>query len=192
MIHCFLEQKVKTNSSDAYRQVTRDDDLSAVGIRPEDLAKHGQSFYIHSELPDCYVKISKSALNDGYVESQKTYVGDAMLFALENAGSDSYYIKARNQDDTMDIGYLYLSDKKSGIPGFRLNNIMWSHEKQDKPNFKFEFECNKYQYGCHRIYCQGMALLASTALLKYLRATPEHLEDTEGYFELNMPVSISF
>ena len=191
-IYCLSEQEVKANSKDNYRQLTSNDDLRAVGVRPQDLAKHSQSFYIHSELPDCYVKFSRSASDYGYVETQKSYVGDATLFALEDAGSGSYYIKARDQDDNMDLGYLYLSDKKSGMLGSRLNNIMWSHDKQEKPNFKFEFECNKYQYGNHRIYCQGMALVASAGRSKYLRATPEELDCTEGYFELNMPVSILF
>ena len=195
MVNCFLEWiTLKVAKEDEVNKKLEskynDPFFEAVGVRPKDLAKHGQSFYIHCRVPNCYLKYSTSFFNYGNIVTQKSHVGDATLFALEDAGSGSYYIKARNQDDNKDVGYLYLSDKKSGMPGFRLNNIMWSQDRQDEPNFKFKFQEDPAIYANWVIRCMDMYLIATANFNRYLMARTKFPRRSEGgYFELNMPVS---
>ena len=165
-------------------------DIKATGVRPADLAKYDEPFYIHSENPDSYVKYKTSKAYNGYVKtSKKGWSGGNRLFGLEDAGSGKYYIKAVG-DSRAVVGYLYLSDKKTGVFK-RLNNIMWSKEKKDNPNYKFEFQESAWQNSNYRIICNGKILIATTGFKRFLKATDSGVALNEAYFELNMPVSIS-
>ena len=189
----FLVTKANTKRSN--KRVNVDDvmsrlDFKATGVRPSDLAKHDQPFFIHSENPDSYVKFKTSKADLGHVETSKNWATGNGLFALEDAGSGKYYIKAISGAKAV-VGYLYLSDKKTGVFSSKANNILWSKEKQDQPNYKFEFQESDWQNSNHRIVCNGRFLLATASEKGYLKTKEGGLAVNEGYFELNMPVSTS-
>ena len=165
-------------------------DLKATGVRPSDLAKHDQPFFIHSQDHDSYVKFKTSKADLGHVETSKNWATGNGLFALEDAGSGKYYIKAMSNAKSV-VGYLFLSDKTTGAFS-KTNNIMWSKEKQDQPNYKFEFEQGGWPRNSQRIACNGRTLLTTTGEKGHLRANKEYYDTyTERCFELNMPVSTS-
>lgn len=157
-------------------------------MRPIDLAKHQQPFFIEIQHSDGhgYVKFKTTNAEIGCVETSKGWASGNGLFALEDAGSDKYYIKATNNTNAT-IGYLYLSDKKTGVFTSR-NSIMWSKDKKDQANYKFEFVTNDFQRRFYRINCNGKFLKATSVDKGYLKA--KELGPFEGFYELNMPVSM--
>eukprot|EP00112_Aurelia_sp_Birch-Aquarium-sp1_P004265 Seg1481.7 transcript_id=Seg1481.7/GoldUCD/mRNA.D3Y31 product="hypothetical protein" protein_id=Seg1481.7/GoldUCD/D3Y31 len=175
--------------------------LQAVGVRPEDLAKHGFSFYIHCFSPDAYVRYSTSKIYNGYVMTKPGYKpvesSTKTLFSLEDAGSpNTYYIKAKDFSN-LDVGYLYMSDKRTGfhgIPGWeRHNNIMWSADKKDELKYKFEFLERDNRLGSYFIRCLAKKyLMVTTGSMRYVKATSEAPVKGGGDFELVMPVSIFY
>lgn len=169
--------------------------MQATGVRPQDLAKNAQSFCIYSKDTDSYLKCTDTKLHSRSIITTDDYSGQTARFALEHAGSDdTYYIKTMQSpgnDKFVAAGYLFLSEKKSGL--FKpLRNVMWSPNKTDDPAYKFKFELFTERRRWYRIICDGLYLTTTESqILGNVKAIPFH-DDYEGFFELNIPVSIRF